>query len=50
MFIARQSIVNRNIEVYGYELLIRTQVMQNSYGQVDETIATATVISESLIS
>ncbi|MCK9216889.1 MAG: EAL domain-containing protein [Firmicutes bacterium] len=45
MFIARQPIFNRNLGVYGYELLFRSDAESGSYDGISPTKATATVIS-----
>lgn len=46
MFIARQPIFNENLEVYGYELLFRPDLVSNKFGGASSVGATATVIEE----
>ncbi|MFA9378712.1 MAG: EAL and HDOD domain-containing protein [Lachnotalea sp.] len=45
MFIARQPIFNKDMKVYGYELLFRAKSVATSFGEFDSTIATATVVN-----
>lgn len=45
MFIARQPIFNKDMEIYGYELLFRSRFEDTSFGKYDSTIATATVVN-----
>lgn len=46
-FVARQSIFDRNLDVFGYELLFRSG-HNNFYDGLDENVATSSVISNSL--
>jgi EAL and modified HD-GYP domain-containing signal transduction protein len=46
-FVARQSIFDRNLDVFGYELLFRSG-HNNYYDGLDENISTSSVISNSL--
>jgi EAL and modified HD-GYP domain-containing signal transduction protein len=47
LFIARQPILNRNLNLYGYELLFRSNNETNTFGDdASSTIATATVIGD----
>lgn len=45
MYIARQPIFNRSLEVYGYELLFRSGQGSNKFDGTSDTKATATIIS-----
>ncbi|MGB5824382.1 MAG: EAL domain-containing protein [Proteocatella sp.] len=45
MFIARQPIFNKDLDVYGYELLFRSDIKSNKFDGTSSEIATATVIS-----
>lgn len=47
VFVARQPVFDRNLDVYGYELLFRNS-HNNFYDGLDENIATSSVISTSL--
>jgi EAL and modified HD-GYP domain-containing signal transduction protein len=47
VFVARQPIFDRNLDVYGYELLFRSS-HNNFYDGLDENVATSSVISSSL--
>ncbi|MBN2898883.1 MAG: EAL domain-containing protein [Clostridia bacterium] len=44
MFIARQPIFNKNLGIYGYELLFRSDADSNSFGNASAVSATATVL------
>jgi len=46
MFIARQPIFDKNLDVYGYELLFRLDIDSNFFGGASSTAATASVIGE----
>lgn len=46
MFIARQPIFDKNLEVYGYELLFRLDIDSKIFGGVSSKAATASVIGE----
>lgn len=45
MFIARQPIFNRNLDVYGYELLYRSDVNSNEFDGASSVGATASIIA-----
>ncbi len=47
VFVAKQSIFDRNLDVYGYELLFRSG-HNNYYDGLDENVSTSSVISNSL--
>lgn len=44
MFIARQPIFNKLLNVYGYELLYRANIDSKAFGEADSIKATATVL------
>ncbi len=44
LFIARQPIFNRIMNIYGYELLFRSDAKQNTYRSTNPVSATATVL------
>lgn len=46
MFIARQPIFNAKLEVYGYELLFRPDIVSNRFDGASSVGATATVLEE----
>jgi EAL and modified HD-GYP domain-containing signal transduction protein len=48
-FVARQAIFDRNMSLFGYELLFRS-CLENSFDHSDESLATSQVISNSLLS
>ncbi|MFV0465700.1 MAG: EAL and HDOD domain-containing protein [Lachnospiraceae bacterium] len=45
MYIARQPIFDRAMQLYGYELLFRSSDYSTTYGQTSSVAATATVLS-----
>ena len=45
MFIARQPIFNRTLDVYGYELLFRADHGSKAFDGTSDMLATATIIS-----
>ncbi len=45
MYIARQPIFNKEMKVYGYELLFRSDAMATTFCDSNATVATASVIS-----
>ena len=49
IFVARQPILDRGLQVYGYELLYRSSAI-NAYSGTDETLATLQVIGNSFFS
>ena len=49
IFVARQAILDRRLEVYGYELLFRS-CLNNSFDGDDDNLASAHVISNSFFS
>jgi c-di-GMP-related signal transduction protein len=49
-FVARQAILNRQKELYAYELLFRSNLEQNSFDGKDSSSATSQVISNTLFS
>jgi c-di-GMP-related signal transduction protein len=50
VFVARQAILNRNKEVYGYELLFRSDPRQECFDGTDSWTATSHVIANTLFS
>src|SRR5438552_16588122 len=48
-FVARQPIFNRDLSVYGYELLFRS-CLENSFDGTEATLASSHVISSGLFS
>lgn len=44
MYIARQPIFDKKMNLYGYELLFRSELENNSFGNANATVATATVM------
>ncbi len=50
VFVARQAILNRQKDVYGYELLFRSSADQNAFDGTDSTSATRQVIANTLFS
>lgn len=46
MFIARQPIFNKEMQVYGYELLFRSKRSSNIFDGTSDVLATATIINE----
>ncbi|MGA3186566.1 MAG: HDOD domain-containing protein [Bryobacteraceae bacterium] len=50
VFVARQAILNRNKDLYGYELLFRSSGEKNLYDGTDSSSATSQVIANTLFS
>jgi c-di-GMP-related signal transduction protein len=50
VFVARQAILNRQKDLYGYELLFRSGPARNSFDGVDGSSATGQVIANALFS
>jgi len=50
VFVARQAVLNRHKDVYGYELLFRSNPAVNRFEQIDSSSATRQVISNTLFS
>ena len=50
VFVARQAILNRNKDVYGYELLFRSNPENNQFDGTDASVATKSVIAGTLFS
>ncbi|MFZ3343056.1 MAG: HDOD domain-containing protein [Terriglobales bacterium] len=50
VFVARQTIFDRNRKVYGYELLFRASAESTSFDGVDGAMATTRVLANSLLS
>jgi EAL and modified HD-GYP domain-containing signal transduction protein len=50
VFVARQAILNRQRDLYGYELLFRSGPANNSYDGTDSSSATSQVIANTLFS
>jgi EAL and modified HD-GYP domain-containing signal transduction protein len=50
VFVARQPIFDRNLKVWGYELLFRSSATQTKFDGTDATSATTHVVSNSLLS
>ncbi len=46
MFVARQPIFNKELEVYGYELLFRDDENAKTFSGVDATVATSVVLND----
>lgn len=46
MYIARQPIFNKEMDIYGYELLYRSNFNSSSFGEANPTNATATILSD----
>ncbi len=46
MYIARQPIFNKEMDIYGYELLYRSYFNASSFDKADPTNATATILSD----
>ncbi len=46
MYIARQPIFNKEMDIYGYELLYRSYFNASSFGEANPTNATATILSD----
>lgn len=46
MFVARQPIFNKELEVYGYELLFRNDENAKGFSGVDATVATSVVLND----
>ena len=49
MFVARQPIFDRTRQLYAYELLFRSDEVNNEYNGTDSTSATTQVIANSLL-
>ena len=50
VFVARQAILNRHKDLYGYELLFRSGPQKNHYDSTDASSATSQVIANTLFS
>ena len=50
VFVARQAILNRNKDVYGYELLFRSSAENNQFDGTESSYATKSVIAGTLFS
>lgn len=50
VFVARQAILNRHKDVYGYELLFRSGAARNKFDGTDSSSATSQVIANTLFS
>lgn len=50
VFVARQAILNRHKDVYGYELLFRSDPQKNGYDGTDSWASTSQVIANTLFS
>ena len=50
VFVARQAILNRNKDLFGYELLFRSSADKNLFDGTDSTSATSQVIANTLFS
>ncbi len=50
VFVARQAILNRQKDLYGYELLFRSDAARNQFNGIDSSCATRQVIANTLFS